>query len=296
MDLKLKTLLIIFSMSFYLNAQKLNTEINNADESPYLVGKIDKSGLKSANYSSWFNENYDTYNPNSTLIAQISPILKQLEIKVFMGTWCGDSKREVPRLYKILDACNFPMAQLTTVALSNESHLYKQSPQHEEAGLNIHRVPTILFLKNGNEINRIVEYPVKTLEEDILKIVTNNDYKSNYYIVTEIDNILQKKGVQGLLSKKEQLLEEYKDKVFDISELDTYSRILFEANRIDHALAVLELNTQLIPYDSYTFLNYSNALQNHGHKEKAKMILKKGLVKHPNDEDLKQSLNNLESN
>ena len=117
-------------------------------------------------------------------------------IKLFMGTWCGDSKREVPKLYKVLEACDFPMDQLTVIALGRQPNLYKQSPQHEEAGLNIHRVPTIIFYKNQTEVNRIVEQPIESFEADIKNIITVNNYKSNYQIVTAIDNILNKKGIK----------------------------------------------------------------------------------------------------
>jgi thiol-disulfide isomerase/thioredoxin len=85
-----------------------------------------------------------------------------------MGTCCGDSKREVPRFIKILKPVDFPMENLKIVALDKRKEKYKKSPQGEEWGLNIRRVPTFIFYKNGREINRIIETPVTTLEEDIL--------------------------------------------------------------------------------------------------------------------------------
>ena len=85
------------------------------------------------------------------------------------------------------------MEELTVIAVSSQSNMYKQSPKHEEAGLNIHRVPTVIFYKNGKEINRIVEHPIETFEADIQNIITINNYKSNYQIVTVIDNLLNRK-------------------------------------------------------------------------------------------------------
>ena len=109
-----------------------------------------------------------------------------------MGTWCGDSKQEVPRFYKVLEACEFPEDQLTVIALSSKPYMYKKSPNHEEAGLNIHRVPTFIFYKDRKEVNRIVEHPIETFEKDMLNIVTKNDYKSNYQIVTKFITFLEK--------------------------------------------------------------------------------------------------------
>ena len=38
----------------------------------------------------------------------------------------------------------------------------------------------IFFDKKGNEVNRFVEFPQETFEEDILKIVTNQSYQNPY--------------------------------------------------------------------------------------------------------------------
>jgi thiol-disulfide isomerase/thioredoxin len=99
---------------------------------------------------------------------------------LFLGTWCGDSQREVPRLYKIFDYCTVKPEQIKLVLVSNHDTAYKQSPTHEEKGLNILRVPTLLVLENGNELNRFVEYPVESLEKDLLKILSKITYKDAY--------------------------------------------------------------------------------------------------------------------
>ena len=175
--------IIVFTLifSFVSNAQLLNAEFKKEGKVPYLIGKIDKTGLEGDNYKSWFTKNYNDYVPDSETITTITSPLKNYEVIMFMGTWCGDSKRQVPKFYKILEASNFPMDQFTAVAVSRETDLYKQSPQHEEEGLNIVRVPTFIFLKNGKEVNRIIEKPIETLEKDIEKIITANNYKSNYF-------------------------------------------------------------------------------------------------------------------
>lgn len=168
---------------FTLTSQTLNTEITNEGETPFLLGKIDKSGLTSKNYNTWFSKNFDQYQPDQNTTDQLSKTLKNYTVQIFLGTWCGDSKREVPHFYTILEACQFPQSQLEVIALSNKPDMYKQSPNHEEKGLNIHRVPTFIIYKNGTEVNRIVEFPVESLEKDLLNIVTTNNYIPNYSIV-----------------------------------------------------------------------------------------------------------------
>lgn len=290
------SLLIISFISIQINAQNLNTEITENTDTPYLLGKIDKSGLEGDNYKSWFNKNYDDYEPNSTITKAIAPELKNHTITLFMGTWCGDSKKEVPRLYKVLEACNYPMDQLTVVAVSREAGMYKQSPQHEETGLNIHRVPTIIFYKDGKEINRIVEHPIKTFEEDIQNIITVNDYKSNYQIVATVDDILSKKGVKGLKRKQKKLLKKFKGSVSSMFELNTYGKILFNTNRIEDVIAVFELNTKLFPDEPRTYMSLANTLGFSGQKEKAIKVLENAVKLFPDNSDLKQNLEVIKSN
>ena len=288
--------ILAFIICYQIQAQNLNVEIAESNQTPYLIGKIDKIGLEGDNYKTWFTENYSAYQPNTSIASTIKSELKNYSIKVFMGTWCGDSKREVPRLYKILEDTNFPMDQLTVIALSREPDMYKQSPQHEEAGLNIHRVPTIILYKDGIEVNRIVEQPVKSLEEDIQNIISINDYKSNYQIVTAIDNIIKHKGVRGLKRKQKKLLKIYKDKVTSMYELNTYGRILFGTNRIEEAIAVFKFNTVLFPEEPRTYMSLANTLGVNGNKEDAIEVLEKAIKMHPNDASLEQNLEVIKSN
>lgn len=97
-----------------------------------------------------------------------------------MGTWCGDSKREVPRILKMLDCCGFKERDVNLIMVSNKDSLYKKSPQHEEAGKNIVRVPTIIIEQKGLEVGRIVEFPKISLEKDMLAILRNENYQPNY--------------------------------------------------------------------------------------------------------------------
>ena len=294
MKTNISTIIIALLFTFQTNAQQLNKEISEEGETPFLLGKIDKKGLEGENYKSWFTPNYNDYKTNSELINTISSELKNYTITLFMGTWCGDSKQEVPKLYKVLEACHFPMDQLTVIAVSRKLDMYKQSPQHEEAGLNIHRVPTIIFYKYGKEVNRIVEHPIETFEEDIQNIITTNGYKSNYQIVTAVDNILKKKGVKGLKRKQKKLLKTFK--VPNMYGLNTYGYILYGTDRIEDAIAVYKLNTMLFPEQVRTFINLANTLGTSGKTEDAIKVLEDAIKLHPDNEDLKENLALIKSN
>jgi thiol-disulfide isomerase/thioredoxin len=93
-----------------------------------------------------------------------------------MGTWCGDSRRETPRFYKVLEQTDFDLNNFELITVNKD----KKTPDNLQEGLNIIRVPTFIFYKQGKEVGRYVEFPRETLEKDILKIVTGQPYKHSY--------------------------------------------------------------------------------------------------------------------
>ena len=107
-------------------------------------------------------------------------MLKKKKIDIFMGSWCGDSKWEVPRMIKLLQAAGFDTTNLAIVCVSNEAGMYKKSPEGEEAGKNIQRVPTLIVYEKNKEIGRIIESPVVSLEKDLLRILKKDGYVPNY--------------------------------------------------------------------------------------------------------------------
>jgi thiol-disulfide isomerase/thioredoxin len=171
----ISTIVVLAVLSFLPAGMDAQSPANDI-----LLGKHDRSALLQPPYNGWFKANYDSYVVDSFTCQFIRPLLKDKTITIFLGTWCGDSRREVPRFLKMLDCCEFPMTGLTLVVVGNSDSLYKKSPQHEEAGKNIVRVPTIIVEQDGKEVGRIIEFPVVSLEKDLLAILRNEKYTPNY--------------------------------------------------------------------------------------------------------------------
>lgn len=142
----------------------------------YLIGFANREAFNDVSYQYWFDDRYNEYDTDQDIIAKLKPIINNFTIKGFMGTWCGDSKRETPRFYKILDETNFDQDYFELVTVGRN----KKTPDNLQEGFNIIRVPTFIFYKDGKEVGRFVEYPRETLEKDILKIVTGVSYKHSY--------------------------------------------------------------------------------------------------------------------
>ena len=174
--------LIVILISYTLNgrAQELNYKLKDENGKEKLLGVINEEGLMQAPFQNWYTGNFSSYEVDKSTVQSIKNQLNNYSIKIFMGTWCGDSKREVPRFYKVLKVAEFPEDQLITVAVDYIKPNYKKSPGGEEQGLNIVKVPTFIFYKNGKEVNRIIEFPVASFEKDIAAIINGNTYIPNY--------------------------------------------------------------------------------------------------------------------
>ncbi len=277
-----------------IQAQPLNREAAHGENNPYLIGKINREGLSNAGYAQWFLGNKRDYVPKPEVLKVVKEQLNDYTITLFMGTWCGDSKREVPRFYKILESVQFPLERLTAVAVGREANNYKQSPGGEQEGLNVHRVPTFIFYRNGKEINRIVERPIHTLEEDISDIL-KGEYRPNYQAVASIHTALEEMGLKKFQKKSKQLLARTKALVDGPYELSSYSYLLFTQGKKEEALAVAELNVQLYPEDARVYHSLGNRLLALERNTEALVQFKSALLLDPGNEKAKKAIRALET-
>jgi thiol-disulfide isomerase/thioredoxin len=146
--------------------------VNFSDQSTWLLGYVNPALMRNPPHSEWFIRGYDDYQFNQDIVNTLTELNKdELSIKVVFGTWCPDSRREVPRFMRILDSWRFPVDKVTFIGVDNAKH----SPVRGYDSLNIERVPTFIIYKNNNEAGRIIENPVTSLEQDILNILDRNE-------------------------------------------------------------------------------------------------------------------------
>ena len=150
-----------------------------ATNEKYLIteGEVDVDYLFNSPNTSWFQKNYESYIVDEVIQNEDFSKLDEYNIEIFMNTKCHDSEREVPRLLKILNTLNFSNENLRIVLLNSE----KKTIDGLEIGKDITNTPTIIFLKNSNEENRIVEFPFENLENDIFRIINDMSYKNVYF-------------------------------------------------------------------------------------------------------------------
>jgi thiol-disulfide isomerase/thioredoxin len=142
-----------------------------------LIGYAQKSDFLKKQYKGWFQHHYKNYEPEKEIVKKIKKKLRGVSVMCFMGTWCGDSKRETPRFYKIMEQAGFDFNKNFKLIALNR---LKKTPDNLQANYNIIRIPTFIFYRRGKELGRYVEYPRESMEKDILKILEGKPYKHSY--------------------------------------------------------------------------------------------------------------------
>jgi len=130
-----------------------------------LTGPITKEEI--LEHSPDWQEVIDSYTPNQDIISELKSIHNEIKIEVFVGTWCPDSKRNVSAYIKIMELVNNSFLTTSYIGLPRD----KDSRQPFIQGKNIIRIPTFIVYVKNQEKGRIVENPLKSVEEDLLDII-----------------------------------------------------------------------------------------------------------------------------
>ncbi len=160
-------LLLVFTLPGAF-AQKTNKVVPDPTlQSDVLVGLYTRSGLEHGIFSRWFNKEYKNYHPDATAVKEIAKKINETAITVVFGSWCGDSRMQVGRFYKVLDDAGFDTGHLKNIAVLHSL----KAGNLDISDLHIQRVPTFIVSFHGKEVGRIVESPKVSLEADLAAIL-----------------------------------------------------------------------------------------------------------------------------
>ncbi len=225
---------ILFSISSLLAQQEI------------LYGVIQKSELLRPGFTEWYQPGYTTYQPNAAVMQALRKVEKKgISVDVWLGTWCGDSKREVPRFLKIIDSFAGNPVPIKIIALGGRDSLYKQSPGHEEEGKGIYRVPVFIVYKDGKEVGRINEYPVMSLEKDLLAILSGEEYIPNYKSFNSIKKWVEDGTLLDENNSLRGMANQLRSLVTDEYELNSLGYLFLRHQKAAQALRVFQLNQWL---------------------------------------------------
>ena len=130
-----------------------------------LIGKITEEELNKEFPIFWVNA--EQYTPDEEAVMRLKALTERIDLVLFLGTWCPDSHKEAPKLIKIYNLAGNPNLSLTICGVDRT----KKDPDGMAEKHSITRVPTTIILRDNKELGRIVEYPKKSVEHDLLDFV-----------------------------------------------------------------------------------------------------------------------------
>ena len=278
MNLGARSLLsLIVLITLLLPMGVFAAEVTKKTPKPMLLGSCTRDSLLQEPYVEWFNKYHEPYTPNAEVIGKFDNVEADFEVTIFFGSWCGDSKRQVPRFLKVLDALEFPEDKLSLIGVTNVDSLKKQSPDGEERQQEIYRVPVFIVKRNGVEVNRIVEIPVLSLERDLLKIVSGEQYTPNYRSFPLLTQWLRAGLLTDANVSPRGLANQVRHLVSGEGELSAAGTVFLGRGLVDEAIKVFRMNISLYPESASRRLALAKALEQAEEHSDAEQALKKAL-------------------
>jgi len=137
---------------------------------PVLLGET--SARRILKITPAWKSGYDAYSPDAATIGRLREAALSLEpgleVTVVFGSWCGDSREQVPRFMRVQRLVGRRLLHSSFLAVARD----KKTPPEAVEGRDIVKVPTFIVTFKGKEIGRIIETPRSSIEADLLEILS----------------------------------------------------------------------------------------------------------------------------
>lgn len=155
----MRNFLVVLSLSLAMNtfAQTpyTNTVDANNPKTRILNGIITKYIFinDTANFK-WYIDNQKGYTPDAAIVNKLEAAKGKVKYIVFGGSWCGDTKFILPKFFKLQEAGGIPDSDISFFGVDRK----KQIIGNLSSAFGITNVPTIIVMKEGKEVGRVIEY------------------------------------------------------------------------------------------------------------------------------------------
>jgi hypothetical protein len=147
---------------------KKNYTISTKNQTSIIDGRLNREQLNRVLKDNWLKNNYTSYQLDTLELQKfVETNLDSLSFLIFAGSWCSDTKLQLPRFLKVTDQLKLTKNPMEIYFLD----LNKKSKFISPSVFNITLVPTFLVLHAGKEIGRIEETPRESIEKDLLQIL-----------------------------------------------------------------------------------------------------------------------------
>lgn len=113
------------------------------------------------------------YEPDEEAVKYLSAYQDTLQLVVFLGSWCRESKKYIPGLMKTFELVDTDFITFTYIGVDAQ----KKIPQKFLKKFDIKYIPTVVVLKGNKELGRIEEKPLELIETDLIQILKAGNAK-----------------------------------------------------------------------------------------------------------------------
>lgn len=158
---------LIHTTSFAQGQYEVLKDYNSG--SRILKGIISRDILAADTSFKWYSQNLKPYTGKDA--AEFGKHKDSIQLVIFVGTWCEDSHVVIPKLFPFFDAAGFSNDRITLIGVDRN----KKSISHITDAFNVINVPTVIVMKEGKELGRVVEYgKYGMVEKELTEIVSGN--------------------------------------------------------------------------------------------------------------------------
>jgi thiol-disulfide isomerase/thioredoxin len=175
---------IVFAVLLTILTLRLGFAQDGSASKEYVLGWVTPDSLCRA--CPEFQPIPGAYEPAERALQLLRCYDEPATVLIFFGSWCSDSKREVPKFYATLDRAANKNFSARLFGLDRSK---KDAAGFAEA-FGITHVPTLIFLSGNRvfssdgktfveqtkgELGRIIETPANSLEQDWAEILKHNE-------------------------------------------------------------------------------------------------------------------------
>jgi thiol-disulfide isomerase/thioredoxin len=142
--------------------------LKDNDGGKILKGIISRDILANDSSFKWYAQNLKPYPVGKDAATVFGKHKDSVQLVIFLGTWCEDSHVIIPKLFPFLDAAGFSNDHVTLIGVDRN----KKTISHLTDAFNVINVPTVIVMKEGKELGRVVEHGrYGMVEKELAEIV-----------------------------------------------------------------------------------------------------------------------------
>jgi len=149
--------LFLFMLSTFAVSSQIKYMVSTDPKNSQVLifqGLVEKTALQQEKSFDWFAQNQKEYTPDSNLVNTLKINKGKVSFLIFGGTWCDDTQFILPKFYKAQQLAGFSDTSIVFFGVDRD----KKSIGNLSQLFNIKNVPTIIVMKEGKEVGRVVEY------------------------------------------------------------------------------------------------------------------------------------------